>query len=101
MPCPPLWRPIVAISPCWAAMLARFPAGHGRRTPLMHRGTSLFRLTTVLAVSGLVLAQSLPSPTLAQGVPPPPQISAPDQQGGDPPARVGRLARLSGSVSFC
>jgi uncharacterized protein DUF6600 len=82
-------------------MLARFPAGYGRRTPLMHRETPSFRLTAVLAVSGLVLAQPLPPQALAQGAPSAPsRLGAPDQQGGDPPARVGRLARISGTVSF-
>jgi Family of unknown function (DUF6600) len=65
----------------------------------MQRNTCSFRLTAMLAVSGLVL--SLPSSALAQGAPPsPPPLGAPDQQSGDPPARVGRLARISGTVSF-
>src|ERR1051325_8799407 len=65
----------------------------------MQRNTCSFRLTAVLAVSALVL--SLPSSALAQGAPPsPPPLGAPDHQSGDPPARVGRLARISGTVSF-
>jgi hypothetical protein len=93
-------RPIVAISPCWVAMVRRFEPGTAKGR-LMHRKTRSFRLTAVLAVLGLVLAQSLPPPALAQGLPPPPpQIGAADQQSGDPPARVGRLARVSGTVSF-
>src|SRR5690348_7151074 len=65
----------------------------------MQRNTCSFRLTAVLAVSGLVL--SLPSSALAQGAPPSlPPLGAPDQQSGDPPGRVGRLARISGTVSF-
>ena len=58
-----------------------------------------FRLTATIAVSGLLLAQGLPQPALAQTAPPP-QASAPDQQTGDPPTRVGRLALVSGTVSF-
>ena len=38
---------------------------------------------------------------MAQGAPPPLRpAGAQDQQGGDPPTRVGRLAQLSGTVSF-
>ena len=37
----------------------------------MHRETPSFRLTAVLAVSGLALAQSLPPQGLAQDVPVP------------------------------
>ena len=58
-----------------------------------------FRLTAAVAVSGLLLAQGLPQPALAQPAPPP-QAGAPDQQTGDPPARVGRLALVTGTVSF-
>jgi len=67
----------------------------------MLRKTGSFRLTAVLAVSGLVLAQSVPLPASAQGIASPPsQDGAPRQQSSDPPARVGRLARMSGTVSF-
>ena len=66
----------------------------------MRTQTRSFRLATTLAVSGMVLAQSVPSPGLAQGAPPTSQAALPDQQGGDPPERVGRLARISGTVSF-
>ncbi len=61
-----------------------------------------FRLTSAAAIAALLVAQALPQPVLAQGAPPPPpQAGVPDQQqGGDPPARVGRLAQLSGTVSF-
>ena len=61
-----------------------------------------FRLTASAAIAALVLAQTLPQLALAQGAPPsPPQAGVPDQQqSGDPPASVGRLALLSGTVSF-
>ena len=58
-----------------------------------------FRLTATAAVAGLLLAQVLPQPALAQTAPPP-QAGAPDQQSADPPTRVGRLALVSGTVSF-
>ena len=59
-----------------------------------------FRLTGSAAIAAMMLAQA--QPVLAQGAPPPaPQAGVSDQQqGGDPPARVGRLAQLSGTVSF-
>ncbi len=61
-----------------------------------------FRLTATVAITAMVFALALPQPVLAQGAPPPPpQAGVPDQpQSGDPPARVGRLAQLSGTVSF-
>jgi len=59
-----------------------------------HRATSL--LSVILA-----LALSLPVAAIAQAPPPPgtDQPSMQDQQ-QDPPARVGRLSYLSGTVSF-
>jgi Family of unknown function (DUF6600) len=60
-----------------------------------------FRLAATVAVTALLLPQVLPRSAMAQATPPPLRESvAPDQQGGDPPTRVGRLARLTGSVSF-
>ena len=56
-------------------------------------------MTATVAVAGLLLAQVLPQPALAQTAPPP-QAGAPDQQTGDPPTRVGRLAQVTGTVSF-
>jgi hypothetical protein len=52
-----------------------------------------FRLTTALAVAGLLSVQ-LPFPAVAQAIPPPPM-----SQQGDPPTRVGRLAHMTGTVS--
>ena len=60
-----------------------------------------FRLIASVSVAGLLIAQMVPQPATAQGAPPPPpQVGVPAQQSGDPPERVGRLAQLSGAVSF-
>ena len=60
-----------------------------------------FRLAATVAVTALLLSQVLPQPAMAQGAPPPLRpAGAQDQQGADPPTRVGRLAQLSGTVSF-
>ena len=52
-----------------------------------------------MAVSALLLTQGLAARVLAQGAPPP-QTAPADQQAGDPPDRVGRLAQVTGTVSF-
>ena len=60
-----------------------------------------FRLTATVAATSLVFAQLVPLPAAAQGQPPQPPPGAQDQQAtGDPPERVGRLARVTGTVSF-
>jgi hypothetical protein len=60
-----------------------------------------FRLTAIVAATSLVFAQLVSLPAAAQGLPPQPPPGAQDQQAtGDPPERVGRLARVSGTVSF-
>ena len=65
------------------------------------RRTLRFRLAATVAVTALLLPQVLPQPAMAQGAPPPLRpAGAQDQQGGDPPTRVGRLAQVSGTVSF-
>ena len=56
----------------------------------------IFRTTAALAVGGLLLGPGGISVAMAQSVPGP----APGQAAGDPPARVGRLARTVGTVSF-
>ena len=56
----------------------------------------LFRLTTALVAVSLVLGPVVPP--LAQAQPAP--SAAPQPGDVDPPARVGRLARVSGTVSF-
>jgi len=53
-----------------------------------------FRLSAALAIGSLLFAQMLP-PAAAQPAPPPPAT-----QQADPPTRVGRLARMTGTVSF-
>jgi hypothetical protein len=67
----------------------------------MHRHNRVFRLTTAVTATTLAFAQMRPLPAAAQGAPPPPPLSASNQQAaGDPPARVGRLAQVSGTVSY-
>lgn len=63
----------------------------------MHTQNHSFRLTAALAVAALLCAQVVPGPAIAQSAPPP---FAPQQQNGDPPTRVGRLAQITGTVSF-
>ena len=62
----------------------------------MRSQTGPFRLVVVIAVGAMTLAQSLPLPALAQPAPPPTDT----QQSADPPTRVGRVAQISGTVSY-
>jgi hypothetical protein len=64
----------------------------------MRADTSLFRFSAGLAVAGLLLGPLSTTPAAAQPAPPPQAGDAASL--ADPPARVGRLARLSGTVSF-
>ena len=57
---------------------------------------SLFRMTAAAAIGGLVLGPALPPVAYAQPAPPPNAGGA----AADPPTRVGRLARIEGTVSF-
>jgi hypothetical protein len=71
------------------------------RTFTMRTQNPRFRLAATVAVTALLLSQVLPQPAMAQGAPPPlGPAGAQDKQGGDPPTRVGRLAQVSGTVSF-
>ena len=74
----------------------------------MRRNPRLFRLTASVALSALLWDSVAPTAGLAQPAPPPlpqpystqpyrPQIN---QFQGDPPARVGRIAHITGTVSF-
>lgn len=67
----------------------------------MRTDSHRFRLVAAAAATGLVLGPAGPWPARAQ--PAPPDQQAPDQlpigQQADPPARVGRIARISGTVS--
>lgn len=69
----------------------------------MRRSTRLFRLSAGVALAAL-LVNALPAAALAQQalppLPPAPGDAAPDQSQNDPPARVGRIAQISGAVSF-
>jgi FecR protein len=60
----------------------------------------IFRLSAATAVAGLVLAQAMPRPALAQPAPPGTAPAVPDQQTGDPPERAGWLSQITGTVSF-
>ena len=58
-----------------------------------------FRLAAATALTGILCGAVAPAYAQAPG----PQIAAPQAQipnAGDPPARVGRLARIGGTVSF-
>ena len=68
----------------------------------MRTQSDLFRLTGFLAVTGLMSGPLLAQPSWAQAAPPPPAAArAPDAQTtADPPARVGRLALITGTVAF-
>src|ERR1700756_4832246 len=60
-----------------------------------------FRLTATVAIASLLMTPVLPLPAGAQGLPPPAPPGVQDQRPtGDPPERVGRLARVNGTVSF-
>ncbi len=61
----------------------------------MRVARNVFRMSVWLATSSLTLTSIAPS--WAQPAPPP---GAPQGTGGDPPAIAGRLAQMSGSVSF-
>lgn len=64
----------------------------------MRQHSLVFRLTSSVAVTALLLSPVLSNPALAQMGPA--VVAASQQQAGDPPARVGRLAAATGSVSF-
>ncbi len=63
----------------------------------------LFRLTATVALGALLLDVGTPRTGLTQPAPPPlpaPGQSRPDLNQGDPPERVGRIAGMTGAVSF-
>jgi hypothetical protein len=72
----------------------------------MHRNPRLFRLTATVALTALLWDAVLPLAAIAQPAPPPlPPAQGqgqgqPGQNQGDPPARVGRIASITGAVSF-
>ena len=59
----------------------------------MKRQSRIFRLTALLATTSMVAAGAL------AGVPPARAQDTATQPAGDPPGRVGRLARLDGTIS--
>ncbi len=97
----------VAVSPCCRRIGEPRPIrleGPARMRTQNHP----FRLTATVAIAALLVPQTLPQPVmaalvLAQTLPQPVAQGAPpqdQQQSGDPPSRVGRLAQVSGTVSF-
>jgi hypothetical protein len=64
--------------------------------------SELFRLTCSVALGALLSASGASGVAWAQAASPPPPVntSQPDQSQGDPPVRVGRLALITGGVSF-
>src|SRR3546814_9090577 len=56
-------------------------------------------LAALLAAAPACYGQSAPQPQTAPQVAPGPPITA-QTAAGDPPARVGRLAQMTGTVSF-
>jgi hypothetical protein len=62
----------------------------------MRKNPHLFRLSATVAIGALLCNPLLPTLAAAQPAPPPQAA----QPGGDPPARVGRVASQSGAVSY-
>ena len=66
----------------------------------MRAQSNLFRLTSTVAIAALLSSPILPYAAWAQTTPPAADGASADQPAGDPPARVGRLALVTGAVSF-
>ena len=68
----------------------------------MRRNPRLFRLATSVALGALLCDAAWPLAAVAQPPPPPlpPAQGQPDQNQADPPGRVGRIAAITGAVSF-
>ena len=71
----------------------------------MRTHTTRFRLTASLTAFALLAGPMLPTAAFAEGAQSPgPQTQSPESQAAgpvvDPPSRVGRIARLSGTVSY-
>nr|WP_294566366.1 DUF6600 domain-containing protein [uncultured Rhodopila sp.] len=66
----------------------------------MRRNPRLFRLSASVALAALLGNAMLPVTPAARAQPPQPAQTPPDRNGGDPPERVGRIAELSGPVSW-
>jgi hypothetical protein len=78
--------------------LAFLPATSG--TDTMRRSPRLFRLAAGVALAALLGNAMLPLAPAARAQPPLSEQVSPDRTGGDPPERVGRVADLSGPVSW-
>jgi hypothetical protein len=66
----------------------------------MRRNPRLFRLTAGVALAALLGNTMPPLAPAARAQPPQPAQAPPDRNPGDPPERVGRIAELSGPVSW-
>ncbi|WP_428485758.1 DUF6600 domain-containing protein [Rhodopila sp.] len=68
----------------------------------MRKNPRLFRLSASVALGALLCNAALPAVATAQPAPPAAQFdqNQADQNQGDPPSRVGRIAGLTGTVSF-
>jgi hypothetical protein len=68
----------------------------------MRRSPRFFRLIAGVALGALLWDSVVPLAAQAQPAPPPlpPAQGQPNQNQGDPPARVGRVAVITGAVSF-
>jgi hypothetical protein len=69
----------------------------------MRQDHRMFRPTVGVALAALLWGTAMPMAEGVQLAPPPlpqPGQGRPDLSQGDPPARVGRVARLTGTVSF-
>ena len=84
---------------CFDLDLTTRSSTRGFQVDMMRRNPKSFRLTTTVALTALLSGVMLP-PAMAQPAPPPGQVPPPDQNQGDPPARVGRIARVAGQVSY-
>ena len=85
-----------------------FDLPNSDRIDTMRKNPRLFRLTAGVALTTLLWDMILPVLAIAQPAPPPlpqpyrtqPHRTQPDQAQADPPARVGRIAHIGGTVSF-
>ena len=78
---------------------------HSNGFDTVRKNPRLFRLAATVALTALLCDVVVPPSAVAQSAPPPPPLPAPgegrpDLNQADPPERVGRIASMTGSVSF-